>query len=119
MGMKVRLALASGTTAFALWAPPAHAGPCENQIYQVVVAIGQRLDAAAAKGKAESESTFATTHRQPTPRTLAAAEEKAGDLSESEVKAVRQLMEEARAADAAGDLPACEKALAEVRTIGR
>jgi len=49
-----------------------------------------------------------------------ARREKAGDLSEADVKALSEFMDEARKADAGGDKPACEKALADVhRVLGK
>ncbi len=97
--------------------PAAVAGPCTYDIYQADEKIGKALDAAATKGKRGKESTFATTHRQPTPATLAGAEQQLGDISEAQVKAVRDFMQEARKADGANDRPACEKALAEARKV--
>jgi hypothetical protein len=56
-------------------------------------------------------------NRQPTPTTVARAEEIAGEVSGANLTAVEKFLQEARKADAANDLPACEKALAEVRKI--
>ena len=95
----------------------AHAGPCTGEIYDADIAIGKQLDAAAEKGKAAAQSTFATTHHQPTPATIAGAEEQVGDIPESVVKELRAFMQAARMADEAGDKPGCEKALAEAKTI--
>jgi hypothetical protein len=56
---------------------------------------------------------------QPTPRSIAAAEEKLGEVSQLTVAALGQGMARARAADTVGDANACEKALADVqRAIG-
>jgi hypothetical protein len=56
---------------------------------------------------------------QPTPRSIAAAEERLGEVSQKAVEAARQAMVRARAADSAGDKNACEQALADVqRAIG-
>ena len=57
----------------------------------------------------------ASTHVQPTPRSIGAAEAKLGEVSAETVAAVRQAMLRARAADSAGDKNACEQALAEVQ----
>ena len=94
-----------------------HAGPCSNELYQADVAINKQLDAIAAKGKAAPQSSFATTHHQPTPATIAGAEETLGDISESDVKAVREFMAEAKKADQAGDKTACDNALAAARKL--
>ncbi len=106
-----------GAAIFMLVCVPALAGPCANDIYQADEAIGKKLDEAAAKGKGGAQSTFATTHHQPTPETIAGAEEQVGDISESVVKELRAFMQAARMADAAGDKAGCEKALAEAKSI--
>ncbi len=113
----MRIAIASGATALALLSGEALAGPCTDEIYQAQIAIGKRLDAAAARGKAAPESTFATTHHQPTPSSVANAEAQVGDLSDADLNALTQDTDEARKADAAGDQAGCEKALADVRRI--
>ena len=95
----------------------ANAGPCAADLLKADDEIGKRLEAIAAKGKTGAESTFATTHHQPTPATLAGAEEKVGDISEQDAQSVRTYLKEARQADDAGDKPACEKALGEARKI--
>ena len=112
-----KLTSAFGAIAAMLVSVPAMAGPCLNDIYQADEEIGKVLDAAAAKGKVGAESNFATMHRQPTPATVAGAEQQLGDISEAQVKAVRAFMQEARKADAANDKPACEKALADARQM--
>ncbi len=115
--MAVRTAIALSVVALALCSAAAHAGPCGGEIYDADIAIGKRLDAAAAKGKALPQSEAATMHRQPTPQSVAGAEVKAGDLSEADVKALGAFMVEARRADGAGDLAACRKALADLKLI--
>jgi hypothetical protein len=111
--MAIPHAMALSVAALMLFSAVARAGPYADQIYDEDLAINKRLDAAAARGKSAPESGFATMHRQPTPLTVAGAEEKAGDLSEAEVKALAAFMDEARKADLAGDVPACKKALAD------
>ena len=74
--------------------------------------------AMAAAGPAGRESDAALMHRQPTPGSIAAAEERLGKGA----RAQRALaaISQARAADQAGDTGACERALADVqRAIGR
>ena len=117
--MRGRLTVILSAATFVMCATAAHAGPCANDIYRADQEINARLDAIAAKGRVGAESTFATMHRQPTPGTVAGAEEKLGDISEQDVKQVREYMAEARKADEANDRPACEKALAEARKILR
>lgn len=115
--MTVRAALAFVAVACTLTPAVARAGPCTDAIYRANLAINARLDAAAAKGKTGTESTFATTNHQPTPATVAAAEAKLGDVPEADVNAVREYMQAARGADEAGDKQACEKALSQARSI--
>jgi hypothetical protein len=115
--MAVRLAMGWSAAALAFLTGPALAGPCTDEIYQAQIAIGKRLDAAAARGQAAPESNFATMHRQPTPGSVASAEAQVGDLSDADLNVLTQDMGEARKSDAAGDHAGCEKALADVRRI--
>jgi hypothetical protein len=101
----------------ALIAAPANAGPCTDRIYQADMTVERLLDAAAANGKPAAQSTFATLHRQPTPGTVASAEEKAGDLASSQVEAITKKLDAARDADDEGDRDACEKALDEAERM--
>jgi hypothetical protein len=120
LAMIVRNGFAASLAALALGSTTAHAGPCSTQIYNDDLAIGKRLGAAAAHGKTAPESQGALLHRQPTPLSVAGAEAKAGDLSEAEVKAITEFMDEARKADAVGDAAACQKAIADAeRMLGR
>jgi len=115
--MIVRYAISSVGMALVLFAAPAHAGPCTDRIYQTDIAVEKLLDAAAAQGQPAAESTFATMHRQPTPRTVAGAEEKAGDLTPAQTQTILDAMEQARKADDAGDQAGCEKALGAAQSI--
>jgi hypothetical protein len=90
-----------------------YAGPCSPQIEQMAARVEARLEARAG------ESTAARLHRQPTPQSIAAAEEALGKLSGETVERVRSAMARARTADDVGDQKACDVALAEVqRAIG-
>ena len=115
--MIVRNAIAPAATALLLFAAPAHAGPCTDRIIQTDLEVEKVLDAAAANAKPTAESTFATMHRQPTPGTVANAEEKAGDLSSGQVEAITAKLDEARDADSKDDRAACEKALNEAEKM--
>ena len=77
--------------------------------------VDAALDAKAASGPAARESAGALMDRQPTPGSIAAAEERLGDLSAQTTEVVAQGLVRARAADSAGDKNACEQALAEVQ----
>ena|ERR1700687_4410824 len=98
---------------------PSFAGPCSDAIDSMQARIDAKLEAKAAAGPTAKEGVAAGMSDQPTPRSMAAAEEKLGEMSSQTVDAVRQGMARARAADNAGDKSACEQALADVqRAIG-
>jgi hypothetical protein len=92
-----------------------YAGPCSGDIDKMQARIDAALEAKAAAGPTAKEGSFAGMSEQPTPRSMAAAEEKLNELSPQTVDAVRQAMTKARAADSAGDSSACASALAEVQ----
>jgi hypothetical protein len=113
-----RLVLFSAA-AFAASLSPGLAGPCSDAIDTMQGRIDAKLEAKAAAGPTAKEGIAAGMSDQPTPRSMAAAEEKLGEISPQTVDAVRQGMTRARAADSAGDKSTCEKALADVqRAIG-
>ena len=94
------------------------AGPCSDDIDKMQARIDAKAHAMAAAGPTGRQAG-ASTHVQPTPRSIGAAEEKLGGAPTGTVAAVREAMLRARAADSAGDKKACEQALAEVqRAIG-
>jgi hypothetical protein len=103
--------------AFALSVSCGYAGPCSGEIDSTQARIDARLAAIAGAGGTARESNAATMHRQPTPESIARAEEGLGEVSARVVQAVGPAMERARAADAAGDKSACEQALAEVQKV--
>jgi hypothetical protein len=115
--MIVRLATAAAGMALILGAATAHAGPCTERIYQTDLDVAKLLHSAASQGGTAPQSTFATMHRQPTPGSIATAEQQVGDLSSEEVQAITEDMDEARHADDAGDRDGCEKALSDVDRI--
>ena len=92
-----------------------YAGPCTDEINLMQARLDAALEAKAATGPRADESTFATMHRQPTPKSLATVEEKLGSLSSEKADAVLQGMARARAADNAGDKDGCEQALVDVK----
>ena len=112
--MIVRQAAAAAGMALTLGAGIAHAGPCTNRIYQTGLDVAKLLNSAAAQGRPARQSAFATMHRQPTPGSIASAEQEAGDLTGKEVQAITEAMDDARHADDAGDRDGCEKALSDV-----
>ena len=94
---------------------PSFAGPCSQQIAETQGRIDAKLEAAAAAGPSGRETTAATMNRQPTPKSIAAAEARLGDISEKTMQTIDGAMARARQADLVGDRIACEKALAEAK----
>jgi hypothetical protein len=94
---------------------PCFAGPCSAEIDAIMSRIDAGLEAVAAAGRGGAETAAATKHHQPTPKSIAEAEAKLGDVSTKLVGEVGNAMARARSADLAGDGAACEDALAVVR----
>jgi hypothetical protein len=114
-----RLSVLSAVIVVALTSS-SYAGPCSGEIERMQASIDAKLNAKAEKGASEKESPGALMHRQPTPGSIAAAEQKLGEASAKTSDAVAQAMARARAADSAGDKNKCEEALAEAgRAIGQ
>jgi len=111
--MTVRQLLLAGAALFVV-SVPAHAGPCSKDIERVQMKIDARLNALAAAGPSAKQSVGAQLHRQPTPRSIAGAEHGLGEVSSSTMEKVGDAMTRARKADAAGDVSACQRALADV-----
>ena len=74
-------------------------------------AAKERRNTLAEAGKSGGESTTATMHRQPTPKSVTQAEERLGEISDKDAEAYLQAMERAVAANKAGNLAECENAL--------
>jgi len=119
--MTVLRAIAGTLAVFCLSMSASYAGPCADDITRMEDQINRKLDAIAAAGPTGAQDATAYgKHLQPTPNTIATAEEKLRELSKGKFDAVKQFMDRARAADAAGDKAACEKALADAqRELGR
>ena len=94
--------LVFGAIAFAASISASYAGPCSDDISKMQAAIDAKAHAMAAAGPT-GRQTGASTHVQPTPRSIGDAEEKLGGVSVETAAAVRQAMLRARAADSAGD----------------
>jgi hypothetical protein len=111
--------LVFGAITFAASISASYAGPCADEISKMQARIDAKLEAKAATGPSAREGAGAGMSHQPTPRSMAAAEERLGELSPQTVEVVRQAMLRARAADSAGDKNACAQALADAqRAIG-
>ena len=68
-----------GAAALGLWIVPGQAGPCSPDIDRMQARVDGLIAATAAAGPVGRESRAATTHHQPTPGSIAAAEERLGD----------------------------------------
>jgi hypothetical protein len=111
--------LVFGAITFAASISASYAGPCSEEIGNMMVRINAKLEAKAASGPTAREGVGAGMSVQPTPRSIATAEERLGEVSPQTVDVVRQAMSRARTADSAGDKTACEQALADAqRAIG-
>jgi hypothetical protein len=90
-----------------------HAGPCTAQIAAVQAQVDARSAAIAAAGPVARESTAARLHREPTPGSIARAEESLGEGAA--IGKALSALERAREADRGGNEGNCEQALAEAR----
>ena len=90
-----------------------HAGPCTAQIEAVQAQVDARSAAIAAAGPVARESTAARLHREPTPGSIARAEESLGEGAS--IERALSTLERAREADRVGNKGNCEQALAEAR----
>jgi hypothetical protein len=116
--MTARLLIVSAS--LFLPALPCLAGPCTKDIESMRIRIEDRLNATAAAGPTAKQSTGAQMHRQPTPGSIANAERKLGELSPGTIVTVKEAMDRAQKADAAGDDSGCRKILEQIaRSIGR
>jgi hypothetical protein len=90
------------------------AGPCTSEIAAVRERLNARLYAKAAVGPMAPESLGALRHRQPTPRSIAAAERQLGESSGQNGKIIVSALKRAGDADRVGDRETCENALDEI-----
>jgi hypothetical protein len=118
--MTIRRSLATVAVVLAASTSASYASPCSEAIDRMQAKIDAKLEAATAAGPSAAENTAATMHRQPTPRSIATAEIKLGDVSKEQAEAVGAAMVRAREADRVGDQSACEQALSDAeRTLSR
>ncbi|HMA70320.1 MAG TPA: hypothetical protein VKP67_02330 [Xanthobacteraceae bacterium] len=111
--MRIHFLCMSVTAAVTLSVVPSQAGPCSSEIDRLQASLDAMLVATAVAGQPGRQSTAAMMHRQPTPSGIMAAEARLGEGARA--KRATTAMEQARAADRAGDNSACERALADVR----
>jgi hypothetical protein len=76
--MRIHHSAVLSATALALSIVTSHAGPCSLEIDRMQDRVDATIAATAAAGPSAREGTAATMHRQPTPNSIAAAEEGLG-----------------------------------------
>jgi hypothetical protein len=103
-----------GAAAVALSTLPSRATPCARDIDRAWVEVGAKIQARIGAGRIAPQSAIALLHRQPTPNSIAAAEENLGGRWLSMETAVTALAR-AREADRANDSGACEQAITEAQ----
>ena len=110
--MKIGRKLALSAAGLAASISASLAGSCSAEIDAIMARINAAVEARAGAGAgAKEQSTVGGRHIQPTPRSIAAAEEKLGEISADTIEQVNQAMMRARAADRAGDNAACQQEL--------
>jgi hypothetical protein len=72
------------SAALALLSIPSYAGPCSPKIDQMQARVDALIASTAASGTTGDESVAASAHRQPTPSSIAAAEQKLGEGTSAE-----------------------------------
>lgn len=112
--MLFRLTAAAALASF-FCIQPSLAGPCTAQIDQAQAQLDKRIEAVAAAGRTGKQSDAAQMHRQPTPGSIATAEQKLGEGTSLEPALTALAL--ARKADAANDKAGCDNALAEVKRV--
>jgi hypothetical protein len=110
--MSIRSLIACGT-ALVVSISVSYADPCSQEIDRFRAEIDAKQRSNAAAGLSAPESTAATSHRQPTQRSVGAAESQLGEVSPEKLQAVMSAVDRASEADRAGDQIACEAAMAD------
>jgi len=100
-----------GLAAVGLSANVSYAGSCMQDVDRAWGELGPKMQARIGAGRSAPQSVTALRHDQPTPNSIAAAEEKLGERWLPMEMAVMALAR-AREADRLNDKDACEQALA-------
>ena len=93
---------------------PGYAGPCAREIDRTWIEVGAKIQARVGAGRSYIQGTIGLLHHQHTPSSIAAAEEKVGDMWVPLETAVIALAR-AREADHADDTSTCKQALMEAQ----
>ena len=114
--MSIQRLVVACAAAFAALMSASYAGPCLHEIGTMQARIDAKLEAIAAAGPpATADAMEGPNSPQPTPRSIAGVLERMGEIRPETVRAIRQGMARARAADTNSDKAACDQALAEVQ----
>jgi hypothetical protein len=108
--MRNRWILALYVAGTALSTSQACAGPCTREIDREWIEVGAKIQARIGAGHSYIQGTVGLLHHQPTPSSIAAAEEKIADMWVPLETAVIALAR-AREADHANDAGTCKEAL--------
>jgi hypothetical protein len=112
--MKHHELLVLSAVAVALSTQPGHANSCSQDIDRAWAEVNTKIQARSGAGRSAPQGAIAFLHRQPTPSSVATAQERLVDVWRPIETAVAALSR-AREADRANDRAACDEALAEVR----
>jgi exonuclease VII large subunit len=93
----------------------ARAASCAKDIDAMQARLDARLEAVAARGRSAPQSVKADMSAQPTPSSIAKAEEKLGELNQHMVRNVRRALNRARVAEARGNARRCQIELSVAR----
>jgi hypothetical protein len=100
--------LCAAATTFSV--SPCNAGPCAREIDRDWTEVGAKIQARIGAGRSNIQGIVGLLHHQPTPGSIAAAEEKVADMWVPLETAVIALAR-AREADHANDPATCKQAL--------
>ena len=109
LSRRVSISLIVVFIACAMLPTPSRAGPCTAKITRLQARVDDAIDAHAAAGPSGREGLRATRSWQPTPKSIAHADERVSGWKGG-LRAIRAL-QRAREADRSGDAETCQKEL--------
>jgi hypothetical protein len=104
------------TTAIVLLPLPSAATPCTPEIDRGWAQVNHKIQARIGAGRSVPQSSIALLHRQPTPNSVAAAQDVLNDVW-LPIEAAVSALSRARQADRDNDERACRQALIEVQRV--
>jgi hypothetical protein len=102
------------TTAIVLLPLPSSASPCTPEIDRGWAPVDLKIQARIGAGRSVPQSSIALLHRQPTPNSMAAAQDLLNDVW-LPIEAAVSALSRARQADRDNDERTCRQALVEVQ----